>query len=103
MLEIGFVGFGRIVVNQRFITLGIGGVQAVQFGKDNRLNNGKSLCPAVFEKLFRFLLVQSMQKFPCRISQVEKRSSVFMNQITVILRYFQLAMAEINRRAPPRL
>ena len=66
-------GPGRILVHQRQVTLGIRGVQAIQFGQRHRLNNREALGLAGIQILFHLGPVQPVCQFPGGVGQVQER------------------------------
>ncbi len=97
MTKISFVDPGGIVVNQRLFAFGIGRIQSVMFGQNNRLNDGKPLFSPVFQIVFGFRFIQPMEQFPCRVAQIKKGRAVFKYQKTSVVGYLQLAMRKIDR------
>src|SRR5687767_4196591 len=47
MLKIGFIGFGGIVIDQWCIAISVWGMQSIQFGQYNGLDNGEAFGSAV--------------------------------------------------------
>ncbi len=97
MTKIGFVDPGGIVVDQRLFAFGIGRVQSVMFGQNNRLNDGKSFFSPIFQIDFGFRFIQPVKKFPCRVAQIKKRRAVFKYQKTSVVGYHRFAMRKIDR------
>ena len=92
VLEVFGVGFGRVVVDEGFVAVGVGGIEAVEFGEDDCLNDGETYPASVFEIAFGFEAVEAVEEFPRGVAKVEKRRTVGVDNESFVLVYPEWAM-----------
>jgi hypothetical protein len=88
MLKISLIGFGRIILNQRFFTIGIGIIEPIQLSQYHCLNDREAFFSPIFEVQIRLLTIQSVKQLPCRITQPEKRLPIPVNNVPLIFTHF---------------
>ena len=82
MREIGLVGLRRITPDKRQFAIGIGFVQAAQFGQRHCLDHGEPLVRAVPQIDFGLLARQPVKQRPGGIAEVEERLALAGLQVT---------------------
>ena len=93
MLEVGFVGLGRVVVEQRFIAVGVGGIEAVELGQYHGLYHREALVGPVFQVPIRLLAVEPVKKLPGGIAQPEKGLAVGGLEVPLVVAHPELRPA----------
>lgn len=64
MLEIGFVGAGGILLEQREVAVGVGVGQAIQLGQHHRLDHGEAFSGAVAQVVIGLRKREAVEEFP---------------------------------------
>jgi hypothetical protein len=88
-IEVFVVRFGRIAVNQRQLSIGVGMVKPIPMQRDG-LNDGKPLLLPVIQIALRLLDRRMIEESLCRVAKPEKRRSVLLHQIMPVIRNSQV-------------
>src|SRR3981189_2283633 len=85
MLEVPFVRFCRIAVDERHFAVCVRSCRAIHSGENAGLNDGESFFRAIREVLSGFLAIQTVEKFPSGVTEIEKRFSIFILEVAMIV------------------
>jgi len=82
-------GLGRVVVLERRVAVGVGRVQAVKLGEDDRLDDGEALVGAILEVPLGLLAVETVEELPRGVGEVEERLAICGHEEMSVVRNLQ--------------
>ena len=91
VLEIFLIGAGGVVIREGLLAIGVGRVQAVQFGEHDGLNDSETFLGAGVEVKRCILAAETVEEFPGGVAEPHEGLAVGLRQLVAVARHAELS------------